>query len=78
MTSERPPQPFHARTGYRVLAGCFGVLLCAVGAYILLITPADGLLKWFAGSALLIFGGNLTYAAINAKESWLSRLGPLP
>ncbi len=78
MTDERPQQPFHSRTGYRVLSGCFGVFLCTVGAYMLLVTPAADLLKWFAASALLILGGNMTYSAINAKESWLSKLGPLP
>lgn len=78
MTGRPSRPPFYARKRYRWLAAIFGLFLVGVGIYALLITGGYGLLHFIAGSALVVLGGNMVFSAFTGRESWLSRLGPLP
>ena len=78
MTDEREQPPYHAHKVYRLITGCFGLFLSGVGIFALFVDGSSMLLRWTAGLALLIVGGNLAVSAIKARESWLSKLGPLP
>ncbi len=74
---ERPP--FHAKRGYRLFSGVFGAFLLGVGVYALALGFAPmSALHLVGGIGLVLVGGNMVVSAYAAKESWLSRLGPLP
>jgi len=76
--TERKTSPFHATKLYRILAGCFGLFLIGVGFYVLFFAHASNILRFVAGSALILFGCNKVVSAYTARESWLSKIGPLP
>ena len=78
MRDQQDTMPFYARRTYRLLTGVFGVFLAAVGLFVVLFSGSLTALRVAAGIALLVLGGNMALAAYGAKESWLSRLGPLP
>lgn len=78
MKDQRDTMPFYAKRTYRLLSGVFGAFLTAVGLFILLFTGPLTALSVVAGIALVFLGGNMAIAAYCGKESWLSRLGPLP
>ena len=63
---------------HRLFAGGFGVFLMGVGIYAVFFTGAFAILQLIGGSALVLLGGNMVVSAWRARESWLSRLGPLP
>lgn len=78
MTGQPSRPPFYARKRYRCLAGIFGLFLIGVGFYAVLLTGGSSILRFVAGSALVVLGGNMVLSAYLGRESWLSRLGPLP
>jgi uncharacterized membrane protein HdeD (DUF308 family) len=78
MSERNENTPFFARPTYRLLSGIFGVFLVCVGLYVLLFAGPLTALSLIAGVALVALGGNLTISAVGARESWLSRIGPLP
>lgn len=77
MTSQNDNRSFHKRKTYRVLSGCFGLFLFGVGLYVMLL-DRSATLPVLAGGALILLGGNAIVCAVLARESWLSKLGPLP
>ncbi len=78
MTGRPSRPPFYARKRYRWLAGIFGLFLIGVGIYAVLLAGDSSLLRFVAGSVLGVLGGNMVLSAYLGRESWLSRLGPLP
>lgn len=78
MDEPKDTKPFHARRGYRLLSGAFGAFLAGVGVYVLVLAGPATALSLAAGFALLLIGGNMVASAYTGKESWLSRIGPLP
>ncbi len=72
------PTTFHARKVYRLITAVFGLFLAGLGLYVLLFTGNTVVVRFVAGVVLGAFGINMVVSAIKAKESWLSRLGPLP
>lgn len=70
--------PYYTRPMYRGVTGGFGGLLAATGFYVALFAPAPGAMQVGLGLLLVLLGGNMVLAACRARESWLSRLGPLP
>jgi len=76
MTEEKK-KPFYAGTVYRTISVLFALALLGSSFYLLFGQPAGALQ---VVGALLIFalGANLLIAAVRAKESWISRIGPLP
>ncbi|HEY5807792.1 MAG TPA: hypothetical protein VIT67_07475 [Povalibacter sp.] len=78
MTEHRESEPFYARKLYRLLASGFGLFLMGGGFYVLFFSGTTTIPRLVAGSVLVLFGYNMVASAYNAKESWLSRLGPLP
>ena len=52
--------------------------MVGVGFYVLLFAGTSIVLRFVAGSALVLFGCNMVVSACKARESWLSKVGPLP
>ena len=77
MQRPRADTLFQGRT-YRLLSGCFGLFLAGIGVYALVFAEPLTLLRLAAGAALVVLGGNMVAAAWKGRESWLSRIGPLP
>ena len=71
-------QPFYAQRLYRLLTGVLGLSLSGAGLYALLWADTSGALRWLAGLGILVLGINMVVAACTAKESWISKIGPLP
>lgn len=78
MKDQRGSVPFYAKRTYRLVSGTFGTFLIGIGLYALLFAGPLTVLSVAVGLALVVFGGNMAVAAYSGKESWLSRLGPLP
>lgn len=78
MTDRREGPPFYARRTYRVLSGLFGLSLAAIGLYAIFFAGPSTTLQSLGGAVLVLVGANMMLAALRAKESWLSRIGPLP
>ena len=78
MRDQRDSAPFYARRTYRLVSGLFGTFLICVGLYALLFAGPLTALSIAVGLALVVLGGNMVVAAYSGRESWLSRLGPLP
>lgn len=74
----REGKPFYAGRTYRLITAALGLLLVGLGGYALLLAEAAGMLRFVAGAALVLVGGNMVWSAYRVKEPWLSRLGPLP
>lgn len=74
-----PSKPaYTSRQSYRLITAAIGLALFGLGIYILLFGPAGALIRVAIGIVLLLLGGNAMFAAWRSRESWLSRLGPLP
>jgi hypothetical protein len=78
MTVRRDDTPFHARPVYRLASGVFGLGLVGTGVYALFVVGPPDALQSLGGAVLMLLGGNMFLAACRARESWLSRIGPLP
>lgn len=70
--------PFYAKRIYRLLAGAFGLCLAGLGVYAMLFAGPSTTLQLIGGAVLILVGANMTFSAFRARESWLSRIGPLP
>jgi len=70
----------HLYTGrtYRILSFSFGAFLTAIGCYGLFLAQSTGIWRLLGGVAFVVFGVNMAYSACKARESWLSKIGPLP
>jgi uncharacterized membrane protein HdeD (DUF308 family) len=71
-------QPFYAKRMYRLLTAAFGLLLIGVGVYALVFAGTSTVVRFVGGSAFVLAGYNLVSSACQARESWLSKFGPLP
>ena len=74
----REGKPFYAGRTYRLITAVFGLLLIGVGCYALFLADTAGVIRFAGGTAFVAVGGNMVWSAVAARESWLSRLGPLP
>ncbi|MDP2267938.1 MAG: hypothetical protein Q8K46_02110 [Deltaproteobacteria bacterium] len=70
--------PFYAKRIYRLLSGALGAALIGVGLYALMLAGPLTVLSAVGGIGLILVGGNMVASAYASKESWLSRIGPLP
>ncbi|MDP2134247.1 MAG: hypothetical protein Q8J99_11600 [Sulfuritalea sp.] len=78
MTDPHPSQPFHTGKVYRLLTAGFGLFLSGVGLYAIFFADTATAVRYAGGAVLVLAAYNMVSAACRAKESWLSRLGPLP
>lgn len=62
----------------RIFSVLFGLFLFGIGIYVLLFSYDSTLWQLIGGMLLALFGSNMLYAAYRNKQSWLSRIGPLP
>ncbi len=78
INDQRESKPFYAKHLYRWLSGTSGAFLIGVGLYALILAGPLTLLSVVGGLGLILVGGNMVASAYAARESWLSKLGPLP
>lgn len=71
-------RPYYSRSTYRLATGLFGLFLVGVGVFVLLRAPTSAAIRVSGGLVLVLLGGNMVLSSYLGKESWLSRLGPLP
>jgi len=79
MKDQGDSQPFYARRGHRIFSGIFGVFLTSVGLYGFCNAAIP--LSWLqllVGIIFILLGGNMAWSAYKSKQSWLSKIGPLP
>ena len=76
MTDQRSRPAFYTGPIYRVLMGAFGLFLIGIGLYAIFADPSA--MRIAGGVAIAIVGCNSVYASYNSKESWISKIGPLP
>lgn len=71
-------QPFYAKVYYRVLSSLFGLFLLTLA--VLVLSAAEENKLWYMAGFLLLttLGLNMLWSAIKGKESWVSKIGPLP
>lgn len=75
--NEHDHKPFYARPVYRVMSLLFGLALIGSSLYLLFGQPARAL-QIIGALLIMALGVNLLLAAVRARESWLSKIGPLP
>ncbi len=78
MRKQREGTPFYAKRIYRLLSGAFGLVLIGLGLYTLIFSGLMTVLSVVGGIGLILIGGNMVLSAYTSKESWLSKIGPLP
>lgn len=78
MTDHKNGKPYYGRGTYRVITGVFGLFLTGVGIYAAFFGVVDPIFRIAGGSLFVLIGGNAVWSAICSKESWLSKIGPLP
>ena len=78
MTCADNKPPFYARPIYRWLSGAFGCFLLFSGVYIFLFAETSFAIRCAASAVFSLLGGNTVSSAWQAKEPWISKIGPLP
>lgn len=78
MADHHVTKRFYARRVYRVITGVLGLLFSGVGVYVLAFGVVDLPVRMGVGLLIVALGANMLWAAVQAKASWLSKLGPLP
>lgn len=66
------------KNGERAFSAAFGLFLLAIGAYVLVLGESPAAWRFIGGAVMAVLGGNMLYASITGKPSWLSGVGPLP
>ena len=70
---------FFAHPLYRAASALFGLILVGGAGWIVVGgNAAHPAIQLGAVALLFGFGGNLVWAAWNAREPWVSKIGPLP
>jgi hypothetical protein len=72
---ERPR--YYQTLPYRLLTGTLGIALLGGGLYGITAGPLSAV-RILVAAALVVLGVNMVWSAWAARESWLSRIGPLP
>ena len=67
---------FSGRT-YRILSGLFGLFLAGVGVYAVFYGVIHPLLRAGIGLLIATVGAETVWSAIQGRQSWLARSGPL-
>ena len=78
MTDHKNTNPYYSRGSYRVVTGIFGLFLAGVGIYAAFFGVVDPVFRLGGGLLFVLIGGNAVWSAIQSKESWLSKIGPMP
>jgi uncharacterized membrane protein HdeD (DUF308 family) len=78
MSDADDPSPYYRRLGHRLLTAALGVSLCALGVYVWMFGSVSLFWRIVAGVVLVSVGINAVASSRAARESWLSRVGPLP
>jgi hypothetical protein len=61
---------------YRILSGLFGIFLVAVGIGVIFFGVVSLPIRIGAGLLITLLGAETLWSAIQAKQSWLAKLGP--
>lgn len=76
MTDKHNIKRYYTGCVYRVLCAAFGLFLVVVGIYVMFFGVVDPLICIAMGLGIAVIGANTLWAAIQAKASWLFKLGP--
>ena len=68
----------YAGKAYRALSFLFGIFLMAIGFYGIFLAETAAIWRLVGGVLFVALGFNMAYSACRARESWLSKIGPLP
>jgi hypothetical protein len=71
-------RPYYERSTYRLATGLLGLFLVGVGLFVLLRATTSAAIRVSGGLVFVLLGGNMALSSYRGRESWLSRLGPLP
>ncbi|MEO8000506.1 MAG: hypothetical protein ABI644_01420 [Arenimonas sp.] len=77
MKDEQNINRYFSGSVYRVLSGLFGLFLTCLGIYIVFFGVVDLLIHIVAGLLITLLGAETVWSAIQSKQSWLAKLGPL-
>lgn len=72
------PSSYFEQNHYRVFTAFIGLLIGGVGIYSALHPITPSFVGYIISFILFVLGYNALWSAYHAKESWLSKLGPLP
>lgn len=78
MNESKQDKPFHSRTVYRLISAALGAVLVGIGLGSLLLGSGYTMFRIAAGLAFFALGIESIWSACKGRESWLSRIGPLP
>lgn len=61
-----------------MFSAVFGLFLLSIGLYVLVLGETSAAWRFIGGAVLAVLGVNMLYASCTGKQSWLSKVGPLP
>ena len=76
MTDHQDINRYFSATTYRVLSGLFGVLLMVVGIYAIFFGVVYLMARASIALAFAVLGAETLWSSVQAKQSWLAKLGP--
>lgn len=76
MTDHQGINRYYSGAVYRIFSLLFGLFLTGVGIYVVFFGVVDPLIRMFLGFLITLFGVNTVWSAIQARASWLAKLGP--
>lgn len=69
---------FYRGKAYRIVSGALGMIFVIAGLFVLILADTHISLRLPCGIGIILLGANMIWAASHGKESWLSKIGPLP
>lgn len=78
MTDDKFESTPRTSTVHRVFTGGLGLVVLCSGVYAMRFVSPSGMLQLVGSVALIALGSNMIVSALRARESWMSKIGPLP
>jgi uncharacterized membrane protein HdeD (DUF308 family) len=78
MSAENPQHTPRTSTVHRLFTGVLGVLIVGSGVYAMRFVSSSGMFQFVGAAVLIVLGVNMVFSALRARESWMSKIGPLP
>lgn len=76
MKQNQDTQPYFSGRVYRWFSGLFGAFLVVVGIYAMFFGVVSPVARISVGLLIAVLGAESIWAGINARQSWLAKLGP--
>ncbi len=78
MTAEHPQLTPRTGAVHRLFTGGLGVVILGSGVYAMRFVSSSGMFQFVGAAVLIVLGVNMVFSAFRARESWMSKIGPLP